>query len=135
MTHFEAYLLTRLDSVTGFLNFLSVICVGFLFIAGISYIFQATDRSRFNSEKENEHLDNIKSKSTHLIKYALPSLIVIVFLNSLIPNTKEAAFIYIAPKIVNNQDLQESLEKIPELSKLGLEYLSETLKKEIKENK
>lgn len=51
------------------------------------------------------------------------------------PTIKEAAFIYIAPAIVNNQDIQKTIQKIPELSSLGLGYLGEIFKQEIKDAK
>ena len=41
------------------------------------------------------------------------------------------AFIYIAPAIVNNKDIQETFKQMPELTNLGLEYLKETLKEKI----
>ena len=52
----------------------------------------------------------------------------------LMPSSKEMAFIYIAPAIVNNKDFQKTIQKIPELSGLGLEYLTETLKGKNKKN-
>ena len=54
---------------------------------------------------------------------------------TLIPTSKEMAFIYIAPAIVNNTDVQKTIQKIPELSGLGLEYINELLKTKIEEIK
>ena len=45
------------------------------------------------------------------------------------------AFIYIAPAIVNNKDVQKTIQKIPEFSGLGLEYINELLKTKIDEIK
>jgi hypothetical protein len=47
-----------------------------------------------------------------------------MFLAVFVPTTKQAALIYIAPKVVNN----EVIENVPEITKLGTEYLKELLK-------
>ena len=122
MTHFQAYLLTRLDSFQHLLQGLAEIAIILLVVNGIAQItsFLVTD-------------DTYKVPS--YFKITVPLLIVILVIKSLIPTTKEAAFIYVAPAIVNNQDIQKTIKKLPELSGLGLEYLGEILKQEIKETK
>lgn len=52
----------------------------------------------------------------------------ILLLNTLLPNTKQAAFIFIAPKIIENKDVQATVSNIPELTQLGTEFLKQKLK-------
>ena len=59
--------------------------------------------------------------------------IISIFLITVLPTTKQAAVIYILPNIVNNEDLQETIKQMPELSNLGLQHLKELLSNEIKE--
>ena len=92
-------------------------------------------------EKGTKQLQNTEvNKINKIIKktilfFIIPVVCLSCLLKTLIPTTKEMAFIYIAPAIVNNKDVQKTIQKIPELSGLGLEYLTETLKGEINEVK
>lgn len=117
MTYFQAYLLTRLDA----LQDLGVFLITF---AGMGAIL-LTLLWKISEEKW--------AKPFAITAYVLLFLGIIIGIGT--PTTKEAAFIYIAPAIVNNQDVQKTIEKLPELSGLGLEYLSEILKQEIKDTK
>lgn len=126
MTYFQAYLLTRLDSFQHLLQGLSGVATILIVVNGVALIsllvIDDTDKSIFY-------------KVASYFKITVPLFIVILVIKSLIPTTKEAAFIYVAPAIVNNQDIQKTIKKLPELSGLGLEYLGEILKQEIKETK
>lgn len=113
MTYFQAYLLTRLDDLRDLGFFLIVGALGHILLWKIS------------EEKDAK-------------PFAITAYIALFFgiiISIITPTTKQAAFIYIAPAIVNNQDIQKTIKKLPELSGLGLEYLSEVLKQEIKDNK
>jgi hypothetical protein len=121
MTHFEAYLLTRLDTLSGFFVIISVISA----ICFIGNIFLYLDQ--WDEDK--------KSKIKPTIKYfALSMLTSGIFVVS-IPSKKEMAFIYIAPAIVNNQDFQKTVKQLPELSNLGMQYLNDILKEKIADKK
>lgn len=117
MTYFEAYLFTRLDSLLT-LSF-ALIITGTIMSALFTIIWKA-------GEEES-------AKPFTIVGYVLLTIGLII--NLITPTTKEAAFIYIAPAIVNNQDVQKTIKQLPELSGLGLEYLGEILKEEIKETK
>ena len=54
-------------------------------------------------------------------------MIVSMFITTLIPTTKQAAFIYIAPQIIENGAVKDTVKNIPELAKLGTDYLKELL--------
>ena len=123
MTYFQAYLLTRLDS----LNTLFVL-IGVLTLFGSAIILLGFIDTH-SDEKEKKYQQFIK----RVWKITLPICLVSFLFASLTPNTKEAAFIYIAPKVINNADLQESVKKLPELTNLGLEYLNDLLEKETNE--
>jgi len=128
MTHFQAYLLTRLDSFQHLLQGLAGVAIILIVVNGIAQIISFLVADDTNDK-------SIFYKVASYWKITVPLFIVILVIKSLIPTTKEAAFIYVAPAIVNNQDIQKTIKKLPELSGLGLEYLGEILKQEIKETK
>ena len=133
MTYFEAYILTRLDPFknlfSGLSIYLGVLLLIFCIAFGLSWIIN-------NAGQLGERGDTIvKNLKKILLFLIVPAVCLSCLLKTLIPTTKEMAFIYIAPAIVNNKDVQKTIQKIPELSGLGLEYLTETLKGEINEVK
>lgn len=133
MTYFEAYILTRLDPLkslfssasAGLMSLLIIFCIAFAFF----WIINILDGLDGRGDAIVKNLKKI------LLFFIVPIFCVVSLIKNLIPTTKEMAFIYIAPAIVNNKDVQKTIQKIPELSGLGLEYLTETLKGEIKEVK
>ena len=58
---------------------------------------------------------------------AIISWLVAVF----VPTTKQMAFIWIAPQIVENGAVKDTIKNIPELTKLGTDYLKEMLKEKV----
>ena len=134
MTYFEAYILTRLDPLKSLFSSASAGLLSLLIIFGIIYLiswFIVAIEQLQNTEANK--INKIIKKT--ILFFIVPVVCVSYLLKTLIPTTKEMAFIYIAPAIVNNKDVQKTIQKIPELSGLGLEYLTETLKGEIKEVK
>lgn len=133
MTHFEAYLLTRLDSLIGL--GVSAMVLGGL---GIIICIMAYGFTVDSYEATSESILQARIDFKRRIKYVIPLLLCASIILTFIPTTKETAFIYIAPAIVNNKDMQETMTKLPNISKLGLEYIEETLKdninNKIKEN-
>ncbi len=127
MTYFEAYLLTRLDA----LNVLGRGCLFFgIMISLMAFIVYCA-----NQDPDDDKEVIMKTIIQKIFKFSIPVLLLGIFLATFTPTTKEAAFIYIAPAIVNNEDLQKTVKQLPELSNLGMEYLNGLLKKEIKEGK
>lgn len=53
---------------------------------------------------------------------------------TLLPTTKQAAFIWIAPQIVENGAVKDTVNNIPELTKLGTDYLKELLKEKVNDS-
>ena len=133
MTYFEAYLLTRLDSIIGLGT--GTLILGLLGIITCIVIYgQVVGSYSVTSESISKARVDLKKR----IKYAISLLLCGSIILTFIPTTKEMAFIYIAPALVNNVDLKETVSKLPSISKLGLEYIEETLKdninNKIKEN-
>lgn len=122
MTYFQAYLLTRLDSFIGL--GVSLLVIGII----ISIVILIGFASIYTDDEKTEYWKTIKK----VWKYSFSAIALGIIIVVGVPSTKEAAFIYIVPSIANNQDVQKTLGAIPELSSLGLEYLKEILKSEIK---
>ena len=125
---FWAYLFTRLDVVSEIVGFVTG---GAIIVVSISlFIFLITSVESFYEEDTKKLRDLMKNA----LKYGFNALIIATVIHCLVPNTKPAAFIWIAPKIVENGEIKETAANIPELAKLGTEYLKEVLKEKI-ENK
>lgn len=122
MTYFEAYLFTRLDSLDSFF----MVIGGLTFIGSLGILFGFA---------ETDNINQYKQFVKRIWKITVPICFMSLLLTALIPSTKEAAFIYIAPKILNNVDLQDSIKEMPKLTNLGLEYLNDILEKKVKELK
>lgn len=134
MTYFEAYILTRLDPLKSLFLSLSNKGIGVLIILFtiIFTIFLSFESLRYLEEEQKTTIRKIKNVFFFLI---IPLYCLSFIIATLIPTSKEMAFIYIAPAIVNNTDVQKTIQKIPELSGLGLEYINELLKTKIDEIK
>ena len=61
--------------------------------------------------------------------------IVLLVFSQLLPTTKQAAFIWIAPQIIENGAVKDTVKNIPELTKLGTDYLKELLKEKVNDIK
>lgn len=133
MTYFQAYLLTRLDNFNHFFGSLSFLIFLLIVAALMVIIFSAINLNGIHSEESKPFWVNLQKKAFGYIKIFVVTIFFFQTAKALLPTTKEVAFIYIAPAIVNNQDIRKTLKKIPELSGLGLEYLGDILKNEIKE--
>lgn len=113
MSYLGMYLLLLLD---GFNTTTTIVATACLIWAGIIYVITSTENCDVEVRKEC-----IKELYADLsLKVGVISMLLAVF----VPTTKQAALIYITPKIVNN----EVIENVPEITKLGTEYLKELLK-------
>lgn len=134
MTYFEAYILTRLDPLKSLFLSLSNKGIGVLIIFFlIFFTFFLPTESFIDQEKDQQAM--IKKIKNVFFFLIIPLYCLSFIIATLIPTSKEMAFIYIAPAIVNNTDVQKTIQKIPELSGLGLEYINELLKTKIEEIK
>ena len=60
-------------------------------------------------------------------KVLYPMTVLLVLLNTFIPNQRQLAFIIAAPYIIENEGLQQAGKNTTEIIKLGTEYLKEIL--------
>ena len=129
MSYFEMYLLTKLDSL-GSLAFatsiISLVCSGFIFLG---CVFGSLDYDNvFSKEDFNRHSKTFKLKTWFLTGC------ISLFIAHAIPTTKQAAFIYIAPQIIDNGVVKDTVKNMPELAKLGTDYLKELLTEKMEQS-
>lgn len=121
MTTFLMYLLVKLDTLSKMSLVVMLLCCVAFFILIMVY-----------AELYN---DDEKKKCQHFIMIAVKILISFTLLFTFLPTTKQAAFIWVAPQIIENGAVKDTVANIPELTKLGTEYLKQMLKDEINDNK
>ena len=127
MNYLGMYILTKLDSwhcFTGKYGVVMLIAAGIMLIGSIIGCADCYD----------DFTESLKKliKSLH-IKTVFISGIVLLAFSQLLPTTKQAAFIWIAPQIIENGAVKDTVKNIPELTKLGTDYLKELLKDKINE--
>lgn len=110
------YWLAILDNVKNCTSMLCMISVISTTILTVAYIIGCSD---------DENLAKVVKKPC---KVSWITLIISSILVTFVPSQKQAAFIIVAPAIVENKDVQGTLKNIPELTKLGTDYLVEMLK-------
>ena len=113
MTSLMIYLWTRLNYINGFFIFLAV---GFLFGAFICVLFASDTYS------QEEEIKFYKKAKNFVLLSLLP---VIAFCFT--PSQKDAAMIYIIPKMAQSETFNAISKETPEITKLALEALKETL--------
>lgn len=125
MKYLGYYLFVKLDTLCMFftaISIISIILIGVTFFVSLLLYGLEADRSVFNF---------IKKYKNNILSY----LFIIFSLAILTPTSKQAAFIVIAPEIVENGEVRDTFKNIPELTKLGTEYLKEILKDKVNEKK
>lgn len=120
MTSLMIYLWTRLNYINGFFILLFV---GFLISAFIC-VLHALD-----TYCEDER--DFYKKAKKFVLFSLFPIIAFFFT----PSQKEAAMIYIIPKMAQSETFNAISKETPEITKLALEALKETLLGMTKENK
>ena len=127
MTYFGMYLLTIVDSLTTITGIFSVI----LGIALVAFII-ITIVERYDSIDDSRKEARIRVKFLEKVRNKLAIIVCILSaISILVPSSKAIAFIFIAPQIIENGDVKDTFKNIPELTKLGTEYLKEILKEKI----
>lgn len=118
MSYLGIYLWTRLDAVLVVTLLTSVITGIVGAVIGI-YCTASADTYGINS-------DEVK-QAVPLFKKFLTVFCIAVLLHVLIPNKKDAALIYVVPTLAKSETIQEVAKATPEITKLGLDVLKETL--------
>ena len=129
MSYLGMYILTKLDSWQCFAK-----GAGWMLLvaAGIMLLGCAIACS----EHYGEFVEDTKKllEAIHVKTLFISGVVLLVF-SQLIPTTKQAAFIYIAPQIIENGAVKDTVKNIPELTKLGTDYLKELLKEKVNDIK
>lgn len=125
MSYLGMYILTKLDSWQCFANATGGM---FLFASAIMLLgcgLACNDHYGAFIEDTKKLLETIHVKAVFI------SGVVLLVLSQLLPTTKQAAFIYVAPQIIENGAVKDTVKNIPELTKLGTDYLKELLKEKV----
>lgn len=128
ISEWEIYLFTRLDGIRDLFLFLGSLVFGVLFLVAIFYAVWINE-------------DCYKDKSKHWKRYIgiiaglAFTLSACVILHVAVPSTKEAAAIYLIPKIANNEQLQKVPDNALKLLNAKLEAWIKDIGKEKKEGK
>lgn len=127
MTYFIMYLLTVVDNLTTFTG-----VIAFIFGFALTAVTVISLCEKYDNIGYAVKSDRIKVK---LLEKIRDKLAIAVFILStftiFIPTSKAIAFIFIAPQIIENGAVKDTFKNIPELTKLGTEYLKEILKEKI----
>lgn len=128
---FWFYILAKLDDIVFSLNMFGY--VG-LFISGVLTVILCamSDFNTYNHEDFVLYFSRL-FKGCRL-KTLMVCQVIALIIATLMPTTKQAAFIWIAPQIVENGAVKDTVKNIPELTKLGTEYLKELLKEKVNEH-
>lgn len=127
---FWYYLLAKLNDFVCFLAIFGY--VGLVITTGIVVVFCAISDINTYSHEDFVETFTRYTKSCK-IKTLVTLEVIAIILSTLLPTTKQAAFIWIAPQIVENGAVKDTVKNIPELTKLGTEYLKELLKEKVNE--
>lgn len=127
MTYFVMYLLTIVDSLTTVTSIFSVL-LGIALVVFI--VFTIAERYDIIGDSRKEARIRVKFLEKVRNKLAI-AVCLLAGISVLVPSSKAIAFIFIAPQIIENGDVKDTFKNIPELTKLGTEYLKEILKEKI----
>lgn len=129
MNYLGMYILTKLDSwhsFTGCYGIVTLIATGLVLLGALICCCDCF----------GDFTESLKKliKSLHIKTMFISGVVLLVF-SQLLPTTKQAAFIYIAPQIIENGAVKDTVKNIPELTKLGTDYLKELLKEKVNDIK
>ena len=127
-SEFALYMLTRCDSVN---NILTILMVMFIVVCVVSSIFVlvciGNHMDHINDGKTEFWIDNMK-KSKKLRNISLFFAVLFMILQAATPTTKEMAFIYVVPKIVNSDAVQKEIPKeVRELYIMAKDFLKQQM--------
>jgi hypothetical protein len=122
MLYLGMYLLTIVDRLCFVVGPLT-------FLLGIGVIIGTVGMIGSSIDGDDEFTNIIQPWYRRILCSFLLCLSLLIF----IPSSKAIAFIYIAPQLIENGAVKDTVKNIPELTKLGTEYLKELLKDKVEE--
>lgn len=123
MSGFMLYLFTRLDSFCSLLSGLAAVSIICLFVLSMLYlIFKKLDGRYYDAEEERY----VKVYEKH-IKKLLRLVFILATLKMLIPSSKEAALIYVIPKLSNSEITDKLKKDVPDIYNLAMEAIKEKI--------
>ena len=111
MTHFEMYLFTRLDTLSITATVLLVLSAALCFFAGVVW---GVESSGYNPS------ESILMGAKRVCRASFGISVACLLLVIAVPTQKEAAAIYLVPKIVNNEQVQDIAGKSLDILTLKL---------------
>lgn len=118
MSAWLIYIWTRLDPI------LVAAVIGTIASGGISAlcsICYTIERSTYSEETDDAKL------CKQIVKKCFPAFVVCLLLWVFVPSKKDAAMIYVIPKMAQSETFNAISKETPEITKLALEALKETL--------
>jgi uncharacterized paraquat-inducible protein A len=103
MTSFDMYWFLKLDNICNFFSgvvFTSIVAIA---VVAIVYGFISMD-----SYGEDENRTNFRKVVKKHSRWFIPLFVVSVLGSIFVPSTKQAAVIYLVPKIINNEKIQQT---------------------------
>lgn len=128
MSYLGMYILTKLDSWQSFTK-----GSGWVLMIGIGIlVLTLAPLADCQKDYDEKFMDVFTRwvKACRLKTVLITAISLLVF-SQLLPTTKQAAFIWIAPQIIENGAVKDTVKNIPELTKLGTDYLKELLKEKV----
>jgi hypothetical protein len=128
MNYFGMYLLAKLDCWQNSAQNFGVIL---LVIASILTVFTLIVGGLELYSDGGEAVKNLARMFKLKMMFIVSAIL--LGISMALPTTRQAAFIYVAPQIIENGAVKDTIKNIPELTKLGTDYLKELLKEKIDE--
>jgi len=120
MSGFDMYLIMKLDNIVGLLT-------------GIGFLGGLFGMIPLGIAWACYHEDDVKLRVPILVTIAWLFCLLCGLAGTLTPTTKEASVLYIAPKVINSEFVNEDLpEEAKELYGLAKQYLKDQVEKEQK---
>ena len=116
MSHWTLYWITRLDQIQMLFGVGIAASIIACFIFG-NMVILADD------ENDNE---KVKSMAKRFYK-SLSAMFLCCFIIALVPNTKDMALIYVAPKIINSEFTEEVATEAKEITSMALDRLKKMI--------
>lgn len=118
ITPFQMYLLLMLDSVCVVTAIITIVLAFITFIIGVMSV-------------ANDVNEEDQKYARKFLKYLVPVFMLSLSAAVFIPNTKQAATIFLLPKVLNNEKVQDigqnGLDLANNLLKLSNEYIEKNL--------